>query len=101
MFRSNNGPNTLIRAHDWNSSALGAPEHWPQPPRTAIRLLLNTGHPMYVWWGPDLLCFYNDPRPDNVPDFRPYLTRGPAKRTGMLFGTYRAPIRIAHFASVA
>jgi PAS domain S-box-containing protein len=50
----------LIRAHDWTNSSLGAPEHWPQPLRTAIRLLLNTGHPMYVWWGPDLLCFYND-----------------------------------------
>jgi PAS domain S-box-containing protein len=50
----------LIRAHDWGSSPLGAAQHWPQPLRTAIRLLLNTGHPMYVWWGPDLLCFYND-----------------------------------------
>ena len=28
--------------------------------RTAIRLILNTGHPMYVWWGPELICFYND-----------------------------------------
>ena len=50
----------LIRAHDWSNSSLGHPENWPQPLRTAIRLLLNTGHPMYVWWGPDLLCFYND-----------------------------------------
>ena len=50
----------LMRAHDWRRSPLGPPEHWPQPLRTAIRLLLNTGHPMYVWWGPDLLCFYND-----------------------------------------
>ena len=50
----------LMRAHDWGSSPLGVPERWPQPLRTAIRLLLNTGHPMYVWWGPDLLCFYND-----------------------------------------
>ena len=22
--------------------------------------MLNSGHPMYIWWGPDLLCFYND-----------------------------------------
>lgn len=50
----------LMRAHDWSASPLGAPEAWPQPLRTAIRLLLNTGHPMYIWWGPDLLCFYND-----------------------------------------
>ena len=50
----------LIRTHDWSSSPLGPPENWPQPLRTAMRLLLNTGHPMYIWWGPDLLCFYND-----------------------------------------
>ena len=50
----------LMRAHDWAKSPLGPPEQWPQPLRTAIRVLLNTGHPMYVWWGPELLCFYND-----------------------------------------
>ena len=49
-----------MRAHDWAATSLGPPETWPQPLRTAVRLLLNTGHPMYVWWGPDLLCFYND-----------------------------------------
>jgi signal transduction histidine kinase/ActR/RegA family two-component response regulator len=50
----------LMRAHDWRSTSLGPPEAWPQPLRTVIRLLLNTGHPMYIWWGPELLCFYND-----------------------------------------
>jgi PAS domain S-box-containing protein len=50
----------LMRSHDWSGSPLGPPENWPQPLRTAIRLLLNTGHPMYIWWGPELLCFYND-----------------------------------------
>jgi PAS domain S-box-containing protein len=50
----------LMRAFDWGSTALGPPDSWPQSLRTAIRLLLNNGHPMYVWWGPDLLCFYND-----------------------------------------
>jgi PAS domain S-box-containing protein len=50
----------LMRAHEWESTVLGRPDGWPQALRTAIRLLLNSGHPMYVWWGPDLLCFYND-----------------------------------------
>jgi PAS domain S-box-containing protein len=50
----------LMRAHDWQSTTIGSPDAWPQSLRTAIRLLLNSGHPMYVWWGPDLLCFYND-----------------------------------------
>jgi two-component sensor histidine kinase len=25
-----------------------------------IRLILNTKHPMFIWWGPDLIQFYND-----------------------------------------
>ena len=50
----------LIRAHDWTTTGLGPPETWAHPLRTTVRLLLNTVHPMYIWWGPDLLCFYND-----------------------------------------
>jgi PAS domain S-box-containing protein len=50
----------LMRTHDWANSPLGPPDRWPQPLRTAIRVLLNAGHPMYVCWGPELLCFYND-----------------------------------------
>ncbi len=50
----------LIRAHDWETTPLGPPDTWPQPLRTMLRLLLNTSRPMYVWWGPQLLCFYND-----------------------------------------
>jgi len=49
-----------MRAYNWSSHPLGPPGSWPQPLRTAIRLILNTGHPMYVWWGPELFCFYND-----------------------------------------
>jgi len=50
----------LMRAHDWSTSSLGPPAGWPQSLRTAVRLMLNTGHPMYIWWGPDLSCLYND-----------------------------------------
>ncbi len=50
----------LMRAHDWSRSTLGPPSRWPQPLRTVVRLMLNTGHPMYIWWGPDLACLYND-----------------------------------------
>jgi PAS domain S-box-containing protein len=50
----------LMRAHDWSSSSLGLPASWPQSLRTVVRLMLNTEHPMYVWWGPDGACLYND-----------------------------------------
>lgn len=50
----------LMRAHDWGASPLGPPEAWPQSLRTIVRLLLNTRHPMFIFWGPDLIQFYND-----------------------------------------
>ncbi len=50
----------IMRNHDWSASSLGAPETWPQPLRTAVRFMLNTGHPMYIWWGDDGACLYND-----------------------------------------
>jgi PAS domain S-box-containing protein len=50
----------LMRAHDWTASPLGPPDSWPQSLRTAVRLLLNTNHPMFIWWGEDLIQFYND-----------------------------------------
>jgi PAS domain S-box-containing protein len=50
----------LMRAHDWPASPLGKPESWPQSLRTALRILLNTNHPMFIWWGEGLIQFYND-----------------------------------------
>jgi hypothetical protein len=50
----------LTRAYDWSASPLGAPETWSQSLRTALRILLNTNHPMFIWWGEELIQFYND-----------------------------------------
>ncbi|GAC1332857.1 MAG: hypothetical protein NVSMB20_04790 [Bradyrhizobium sp.] len=50
----------LTRAYQWTASPLGGPETWPQSLRTALRILLNTNHPMFIWWGPELIQFYND-----------------------------------------
>ena len=50
----------LMRAYDWSASPLGSADSWPQSLRTAVRILLTTQHPMFIWWGPDLIQFYND-----------------------------------------
>jgi PAS domain S-box-containing protein len=50
----------LTRAHDWSKAPIGPPDTWPQSLRTAVRILLNTNHPMFIWWGPELIQFYND-----------------------------------------
>lgn len=49
-----------IRAFDWKNSEVGAPDTWPQSLRLTVRLMLNSGHPMFIWWGPNLIQFYND-----------------------------------------
>jgi len=50
----------LVRGYDWSRTPLGRPANWPQSLRTAVRLLLNTNHPMFIWWGQHLVQFYND-----------------------------------------
>ena len=59
-----------IRTKDWRLSPIGSPENWPQSLKTAIRLLLSTGHPMFIWWGPRLLQFYNDAYRQSIGDER-------------------------------
>ncbi len=50
----------LIRAYDWAASPLGTPATWPVALKVAVRLLLSTQHPIFLWWGPELIQFYND-----------------------------------------
>lgn len=50
----------LIRNHDWESSPLGPSDKWPQSLRTTLSILVHSKFPMFLYWGPQLLCFYND-----------------------------------------
>jgi len=50
----------LTRSKDWGKTPLGSPENWPQSLRTLLCLLLNSKFPMFLWWGPEKICFYND-----------------------------------------
>ena len=49
-----------IRAFDWTGTALGPPATWPDGLRTGVRLVLSSRHPMFIWWGPQLIQLYND-----------------------------------------
>ncbi len=50
----------LMRSIDWSRTAVGAVPTWPQSLRTALSILLETGFPMYIAWGPEFIQFYND-----------------------------------------
>ncbi len=49
-----------IREFDWSATPLGEPARWPASLRMAVRLLLTTNHPVFVFWGADATCLYND-----------------------------------------
>jgi two-component sensor histidine kinase len=56
------GPNmsALIRAKDWSKTPLGDPVRWPSSLTLVVNLLLASGFPMAVRWGPDFVMIYND-----------------------------------------
>ena len=50
----------LCRAFDWASTPLGPVSDWPQSLCTIASTILASRHPMFLWWGPDLVQIYND-----------------------------------------
>jgi len=50
----------LVRAFDWSATSLGPIESWPESLLTTVNTLLASRHPLFLWWGDDLIQFYND-----------------------------------------
>src|SRR6478609_6828997 len=50
----------LTRRFDWSKTPLGPVETWPDTLLTTVNMVLATRHPMFLWWGPELVQFYND-----------------------------------------
>jgi PAS domain S-box-containing protein len=50
----------LVRKFDWSKTPVGPVESWSDTLVTTVNLLLGSNHPMFLWWGPDLIQFYND-----------------------------------------
>jgi signal transduction histidine kinase len=65
----------LCRMFDWASTPLGPASGWSHSLRTMASAVLASRNPMLLFWGPDLIQFYNDA-------FRPSLgpADGPAPR---------------------
>lgn len=50
----------LTREYDWAATPLGQPDRWPFSLRTTVSNLLRSKFPMFLWWGEDMIQFYND-----------------------------------------
>ena len=55
-----------MRAIDWSTTPLGPIASWPESLKTTVGILLHSRHPMFLWWGPELIQIYNDA---NAPSF--------------------------------
>ena len=49
-----------VQAFDWASTPLGPRATWPAALRLVVDIVLDSGFPMAVRWGPDLINIYND-----------------------------------------
>ena len=64
-----------IRRRKWADTPLGAPAQWPSTLRAMVRMAFGTQHPVFIFWGPQHICLYNDAYS---------LSLGPEKHPGIL-----------------
>ena len=50
----------VARAVDWARTPLGPPESWSEALKTSVGIVLHSRHPMVLFWGEELVQFYND-----------------------------------------
>jgi len=76
-----------IRTHSWARTPLGEPQFWPQSLRTAVRVLLTTQHPMFIFWGAEHTCLYNDAYSRSLgPEKHPSILGAPGRGSWGRFG---------------
>lgn len=50
----------LMRSTDWSNTVLGQPSAWPLALTSKLNTIMGAAFPMFLFWGNDLTCFYND-----------------------------------------
>lgn len=50
----------MLRSKDWSTTSLGHPSTWPETLRLQLNICFESAFPIAVWWGPELIQFYND-----------------------------------------
>lgn len=50
----------LTRSFNWAGTSAGSPDTWPMHLRLTVAMMLRSKFPMFLWWGDELIQFYND-----------------------------------------
>ena len=69
----------LVAAKDWSRTALGPMADWSPALRTAVDIVLASGFPMALRWGPEFILIYNDGYRPILGDKHPWALGLPAR----------------------
>ncbi len=72
----------LMRRIDWSQRPAGPLEEWPRSLRTTVDTCIHSRTPMVIYWGADLLQFYNDAFRAILGDEHPDAMGRPAREHG-------------------
>lgn len=82
---------TRVRDFDWAATSLGPAGDWPQPLKLMLSVVLDSGFPMSVRWGPELVMLYNDAYAPLLGDRHPRVLGRPLREVWPeIYGDLRA-----------
>ncbi len=67
-----------IRSHDWEATPLGPIENWSPRLRMALTSALRSRFQFVIYWGPELICLYNDAEIPTLGEWHPGALGQPA-----------------------
>lgn len=59
-FLGNSDMAKRVADFDWGTTPLGPLAQWQASLKTTVSIVLNARHPMFLWWGTELIQIYND-----------------------------------------
>jgi PAS domain S-box-containing protein len=63
---------TILESIDWSKHSLGPIDKWPKTLHIMLATILNSRFPMFIFWGQDHICFYNDAARFSSQDIHPF-----------------------------
>lgn len=69
-----------VRKFDWTKTSLGKTDSWSQSLKVALSICLNSNFPIAIYWGKELILFYNDAWSSIPGEKHPWALGQPAKK---------------------
>lgn len=59
-FLDDSQSSKIFRSINWSNHTLGSVDQWPTILKSTLSIMFRNPTPMFLFWGEDLICFYND-----------------------------------------